>query len=140
MTAAFNPPPATHGLAVLPSAHGAAETIRRLEAALAAKGIHIFAKIDHAAGAREAGLPLRPTVLLIFGNAAVGTPLMQSNQAAGIDLPLKALVWEDEAGKAWLEYNRPAHVAERHGIRDRDVLVQTMSAGLEALARAATAP
>jgi uncharacterized protein (DUF302 family) len=127
------------GLATLRSAHGAEETARRLEAALTAKGIHVFARIDHAAGAREAGLSLRPTVVLLFGNPRAGTPLMQSNQTVGIDLPLKALVWEDEAGRCWLTYNRPDYLAARHGIADRAEAVTAMGAGLEALARAATA-
>ena len=127
------------GLVTLRSAHAADETARRLEAALAAKGIHVFARIDHAAGAREAGLALRPTLVLLFGNPRAGTPLMQSNQTVGIDLPLKALVWEDEAGQCWLTYNRPDYLAARHGIIDRTEAVTAMGAGLEALARAATA-
>ena len=80
------------------------------------------------------------TVLLIFGNAKVGTPLMQSKQTPVIDLPLEALMWEDDAGKVWLTYNRADDVARRHGIRDRDDTVKSMNTALEALARAATVP
>ena len=76
----------------------------------------MFARIDHAAGAAGMGLSLRPTELLIFGNARGGTPLMQSVQTIGIDLPLKALVWQDASGKTWLSYNDPAGLAERHGV------------------------
>jgi uncharacterized protein (DUF302 family) len=128
------------GLVTLPSSHGAAETLRRLEAVLAEKGLHVFARIDHAAAARGVGMELRPTVVVLFGNPKAGTPLMQSRQTVGIDLPLKALVWEDESGRAWLTYNDPAHLARRHGVHDRDEAVQAMAAGLEGLARAATAP
>jgi uncharacterized protein (DUF302 family) len=128
------------GLVTLPSAHDAAETTRRLEALLAEKGLQVFARIDHAEAARKAGLPLRPTLVLLFGNPVAGTPLMQSKQTAGIDLPLKALVWEDEVGRAWLTYNAPEYMARRHEIRDREETVRAMAAGLDALARAATAP
>ena len=90
------------GLATILSNFGPKETMDRLEAEIKAKGMTVFARIDHAAGAAEAGLPLRPTELLIFGSAKAGTPLMQADQAIGIDLPLKALVFEDAAGKVWL--------------------------------------
>jgi uncharacterized protein (DUF302 family) len=128
------------GLVTTPSAHSVAETVRRLEEALHEKGVHVFARIDHAEGAARAGLALRPTQVLLFGNPQFGTPLMQSNQAVGIDLPLKALVWEDEAGMAWLSYYTPESVAERHHIRDQEATVKAMRTALEALARRATAP
>jgi uncharacterized protein (DUF302 family) len=92
------------GLITLRSSHGPKDTMNRLEAELKAKGATIFARIDHTAGAAEAGLPLRPTELLIFGNAKAGTPLMQAEQAIGIDLPLKMLVWQDASGATWLAY------------------------------------
>jgi len=139
MTTPHDPHPIP-GLAMLPSAHGAPETARRLEALLAQKGLQVFARIDHAAAAAAAGLSLRPTLVLLFGDPRAGTPLMQSRQTIGIDLPLKALVWEDEAGRAWLGYNRPEYLAERHGVHDRDEAVRAMAAGLNALAHAATAP
>jgi len=104
-----------NGLTTLPSAHGVKDTVGRLEAEVKARGMMVFARIDHAAAAKEAGLSLRPTELLIFGNARGGTPLMQAVQTIGIDLPLKALAWEDAAGKVWLSYNEPAWLAARHG-------------------------
>lgn len=135
-----NPAADSRGLITLPSAHSAAQTLDRLEAALGAKGIHVFARIDHSGGALAAGLALRPTFLLLFGNPQAGTPLMQSNQTIGIDLPLKALAWEDESGRAWLTYNDPAYLAERHRIKDRGQMVEAMRAALHILAAGATAP
>jgi uncharacterized protein (DUF302 family) len=104
------------GLATILSSFGPKETMDRLEAEIKAKGMTVFARIDHAAGAAEAGLPLRPTELLIFGSAKAGTPLTQADQAIGIDLPLKALVFEDAAGKVWLSCNDPHWLAKRHGL------------------------
>ena len=109
----------------------------RLEAETKARGLAVFARIDHAAGAAQAGLALRPTELLIFGNAKGGTPLMQSSQTIGIDLPLKALVWQDTAGKTWLSYNQPSWLAKRHGAAAAPA-VEAMTALLGALARKAT--
>ena len=85
------------------------------------------------------GLPLRPTRLVIFGNPQAGTPLMQSRQTLGLDLPLRVLVWEDEAGKVWLTYHRPEYLAQRHQVLDHHEAVNALGAGLAALARAATA-
>jgi uncharacterized protein (DUF302 family) len=128
-----------NGLITLPSVHSAKETMDRLEADVKAKGLTVFARIDHAAGAKEAGMALRPTVVLIFGNAKGGTPLMQALQTTGIDLPLKALVWEDAGGKVWLSYNDPAWIAERHGDAASVSEVTGRLAGvLAALAKAAT--
>jgi uncharacterized protein (DUF302 family) len=95
------------GLTTIPSNFAPKETMDRLEAEISVRGISVFARIDHAAGAVEAGLVLRPTELLIFGNSRAGTPLMQSVQTIGIELPLKVLVWQDAAGKTWLSYNEP---------------------------------
>jgi uncharacterized protein (DUF302 family) len=106
---------ADNGLITVPSAFGVKDAIDRLESHVRSAGMTVFARVDHAAGAKEAGLALRPTLLLIFGNAKAGTPLMQSQQTIGIDLPLKVLGWEDAAGKAWLTYNDPAWLATRHG-------------------------
>src|SRR6516162_6469787 len=97
-------PPADTGLVTVPSGHDAASTVERLKALLAQKGIELFAHVDHAAGAKKVGLPLRPTRVLIFGNPLAGTPLMQSRQSIGLDLPLRVLVWEDDEGKPWLTY------------------------------------
>ena len=127
-------------LVTLPSAHGVPEIVARLKALLAQKGIEVFAHIDHAAGAGEVGLPLRPTQVLIFGNPRAGTPLMQARQTVGLDLPLRALVWEDEEGKAWLTYRRVADLAGQYRVTGRDKAVQALDDGLGALARAAAAP
>ena len=128
---------AVDGLITLPSSHGPKETMNRFEADVKAKGMTVFARIDHAAGAAAAGLPLRPTELLIFGNAKGGTPLMQSVQTIGIDLPLKALVWQDGSGKTWLSYNDPGWLAKRHG-HQVDAAVSAMAGALDAVARAST--
>jgi uncharacterized protein (DUF302 family) len=108
--------PAEHGLICLKSSFPVKETIDRLTHAVESRGLTVFCRIDHAAGAVEAGLKLRPTQVLIFGNAKGGTPLMQASQAIGIDLPLKALAWEDAAGQTWLLYNDPVWLTARHGI------------------------
>jgi len=127
------------GLVTRASHHGPKETMDRLEAEVTAKGMRVFARIDHAAGATEAGLPLRPTEVLIFGNARGGTPLMQSVQTIGIDLPLKALVWQDAAGVTWLSYNDPAWLAKRHEIgSDVAESVNRLTQALRAVAEAAT--
>jgi uncharacterized protein (DUF302 family) len=131
---------ANAGLVTLPSVHGAAETIERLKALLAKKGIQVFAHIDHAAGARTVGLALRPTQVLIFGNPKAGTPLMQSQQTIGLDLPLRVLAWEDEAGKSWLTYTAPAFLAQRHHVADRDEAIKALDAGLTAIAEEAASP
>ena len=101
---------AADGLTTIASDYGPKETMDRLEAEIKAKGMTVFARIDHAAGAAQAGLSLRPTEVLLFGNAKPGTPLMQANQTIGIDLPLKALIWQDADGKVWLSYNEPRRV------------------------------
>jgi uncharacterized protein (DUF302 family) len=114
--------------------------MNRLEAEVKAKGLTVFARIDHAAGAAAVGLPLRPTELLIFGNAKGGTPLMQSMQTIGIDLPLKALVWQDASGNTWLSYNDPNWLAKRHGLgHEVEAPISAMAAALSAIARTATA-
>jgi uncharacterized protein (DUF302 family) len=130
---------AADGLITVRSSYGSKETMERLEAEVKAKGLTVFAHIDHAAGAAAAGLPLRPTDLLIFGNARGGTPLMQQAQTIGIDLPLKVLVWQDEAGATWLSYNDPTWLAKRHGLGGNvQPTVDALSGALRALAKAAT--
>jgi uncharacterized protein (DUF302 family) len=126
------------GLTSIRSAFGPKETMDRLQAEIRAKEMTVFAQIDHAAGAAEVGLTLRPTELIIFGNARGGTPLMQSVQTVGIDLPLKALVWEDADGKTWLSYNEPSWIAQRHSIVKAEPVVSKMAAGLSAISRAVT--
>jgi uncharacterized protein (DUF302 family) len=113
--------------------------MNKLEAEVKAKGMTVFARIDHAAGAEAVGQSLRPTEVLIFGNAKAGTPLMQSGQTIGIDLPLKVLVWQDAAGTTWLSYNDPSWLAKRHGLgHEADATVNGMTAALATLAKAAT--
>src|SRR5437870_3312943 len=125
------------GLTSIRSNFGPKETMERLEAEIRAQGMKVFARIDHAAGAAEAGLKLPPTELIIFGNARGGTPLMQSVQTVGIDLPLKALVWEDASGKTWLSYNEPGWIAQRHNIANTEPVVSKMAAALSAISRKA---
>jgi uncharacterized protein (DUF302 family) len=133
------PAMADDGLTTLKSGYGPDETMDRLEAEVKARGMTVFARIDHAAGAAAVGLPLRPTRVLIFGNAKGGTPLMQSAQTIGIDLPLRALVWQDAAGDTWLSYNDPGWLAKRHGLgREVEAAVAGLSAALGAVAKAAT--
>jgi uncharacterized protein (DUF302 family) len=128
-----------NGLITIASAFSVAETIDRLAAAVVSRGLAVFARIDHAAGATEVGMPLRPTQVLIFGNPKGGTPLMQERQSAGIDLPLKALAWEDADGKVWLSTNDAAWIAQRHGLgAPSQQAVNAMAAGLAALTKAAT--
>ena len=130
---------AADGLTTLRSSYGPGDTMNRLEAEVKARGMTVFARIDHAAGATGAGLSLRPTEVLIFGNAKGGTPLMQSVQTIGIDLPLKALAWQDASGVTWLSYNDPAWLAQRHGLGSAtSTVIANMSAGLAAMAKAAT--
>ena len=127
------------GLTTIPSRFGPKETMDRLEAAVRTRGMQVFARIDHTAGAAEAGLKLAPTELLIFGNVRAGTPLMQAAQTIGIDLPLKALVWQNTAGRTWLSYHEPGWLAQRHGVGDQtSQAVEAMSAALGAVARKAT--
>jgi uncharacterized protein (DUF302 family) len=102
------------------------------------KGLTVFARIDHAAGAKEVGLPLAPTLLLIFGNARGGTPLMQAEQQVGIDLPLKLLAWQDGAGKTWLTYDDPHWIAQRHGLgQEVEPTVKALSGALAAISKQA---
>src|SRR5438552_18704098 len=126
------------GLTSTRSRLGPKETMDRLEAEIRTQGMIVFARIDHAAGAGEAGLELRPTELIIFGNARGGTPLMQSVQTVGIDLPLKALVWEDASGTTWLSFNEPSWIVQRHGVTNLEPVVSKMSAALSAMARRIT--
>jgi|SRR5262245_23499810 len=128
------------GLRTIPSQFGPKETMDRLEAQIRANDLTIFARIDHAAGAADVGLILRPTELIIFGNARGGTPLMQSMQTVGIDLPLKAVVWEDASAKTWISYNEPAWIAQRHGVLDAKDVVSKMTAVLSSLSRKAANP
>ena len=122
------------------SAHSFGETLGRLQTAMHGRGFVVFATIDHAAGAAEVGLALRPTTVLIFGNPRVGTLLMQAQQTMGLDLPLKMLTWEDGDAKVWITYEDPAALARRRGVDSLLPPIPAISAGLAALAAAATAP
>jgi uncharacterized protein (DUF302 family) len=127
------------GLVTSRSSFDPKETMERLEAEIRARGMTVFARIDHAAGAAAAALPLRPTDLLIFGAAKGGTPLMQAAQTIGIDLPLKALVWQDEDGATFVSYNDPAYLAQRHGLgAPAKPIVDAMTGVLKAIAESAT--
>jgi uncharacterized protein (DUF302 family) len=106
---------AADGLIAVKSPHNAKDTMTRLEDTVKQRGLNVFARVDHAAGALRIGKTLRPTEVLIFGNPQGGTPLMECEQTVGIDLPLKALVWEDAAGQVWVGYNDPAYLGQRHG-------------------------
>lgn len=129
----------TPGLIRRKSAHDAAETAGRFRAAAEAAGLTIFAEVDHQANALDHGLDLGPCLLLVFGNARGGTPLMQANPEAGIDLPLKALIWTDKDGATWFSWNDLRWVAERHGLGPAlQANVTALAAGLERLAGAAT--
>ena len=130
---------AEEGLITIPSAFSVRETIDRLVAFVAAHGLTVFARVDHADGAAKVGLQLRPTELLIFGQARGGTPLMQERQTSGIDLPLKALAWQDADGKVWLTCNDAAWIARRHGLGPASAdAVKAIAAGVMAAAKAAT--
>lgn len=128
------------GLVTIKSSHDVATTVSRLESALQEKGITVFARIDHAQGAQRIGRILKPTVLMIFGNPAMGTPLIERSRSIGIDLPLKALIWEDHTGEVWFTYNNPDYLARRHGITEMGELIQKMEMALSNLAQAATQP
>ena len=122
------------------SSHDMAKTTERLEAAIKSRGAAIIAKVDHAAAARANGLDLPPTLVVIFGNPKLGTPLMQSVQTAGLDLPLKVLVWQDAGGVVQVGYWMPAALGRAHGIKDRDEVLKTMTGALAAIADEAASP
>ncbi|MFZ0469953.1 MAG: DUF302 domain-containing protein [Thiogranum sp.] len=117
---------ADNGLITLKSPYSVDQTLDRFEQALKSKGMTVFTRIDHAKGAAGVDLKLRPTTVLIFGNPKIGTLLMQSQQTAGIDLPLKLLAWQDADGQVWIAYNDPGYIAERHDIKDRDPVIAKM--------------
>src|SRR5882757_7403138 len=130
---------AANGLTTIRSSYGPEETMNRFEAEVRAMGMIAFAHIDHAAGAAAVGLPLLPTELLIFGNATGGTPLMELVPTIGIDLPLKALVWQDASGITWLSYNDPNWIVKRHGLGPKvGATVSIPAAALDKMARSAT--
>jgi uncharacterized protein (DUF302 family) len=122
------------GLIDIPSNHSVDETVTKLEGILQAKGITLFALVDHSGEAAKAGMKMRPTKLLIFGNPRAGTPVMLAAPSSAIDLPLKILVWEDDQGKVWITYNSPTYLQTRHNL-PADLLQQI--AVIEPLAKTA---
>ncbi|MFZ0957116.1 MAG: DUF302 domain-containing protein [Candidatus Sulfotelmatobacter sp.] len=117
-----------NGLVQVPSSYSVDETVQRLQSTFAAKGLQVFALIDHSGEAAKVGLKMRPTKVLIFGSPKGGTPLMVAAPSLAIDLPMKALVAEDETGKVWLTYNAPEYLKERHGVPE-DLIKNLAGAG-----------
>lgn len=128
------------GLVSKKSTHSAKTTIDRLQSMLEKKGITVALRWSHSDRAKTADIELRPTELIVFGNPKLGSHLFTSNQTAGIDLPMKALAWEDAQGQVWLAYNDPVYLAKRHGIKDRAEIIDKMSAALQQLTDKAAAP
>ena len=126
------------GVIRIKSMHSVTATVDNLESALKSKGMTIFKRVSHSAGAAKVGLELRPTELMIFGNPKIDTPLMQYQQLAALDLPQKALVYEDEDGQVWFAYNDPEYIANRHNITGCDDVVGKISKALFNFSRAAT--
>jgi uncharacterized protein (DUF302 family) len=132
---------ADDGLVTIPSSFSVRETVERLIAAVTSHGLTVFARVDHGEGAAKVGMQLRPTELVIFGNPNGGTPLMQDQQTAGIDLPIKALAWEDAGGKVWLTCNDADWIAKRHGLGAASAAaVKAIAAGTAMVGKAATEP
>ena len=126
------------GIVLIKSNNSVTATIDKLETVLKNKGMTIFKRVDHTAGAEKAGLRLRPTELLIFGNPKVGTPLMLCSQTAALDLPQKALAYKDENGQVWLAYNDPAYMEKRHNIKGCEKQLQEVSKALAKFAKVVT--
>lgn len=130
---------AADGMINVKSAHSVSVTADRLESILKKKGMTVFARIDHAAGAEKAGKKLRPTELVIFGNPKVGTPLMKCSQSIAIDLPQKALIWKDADGNVWLSYNDPQHLVARHNTQGCEKVIKKVTGALAKFSGKATA-
>lgn len=127
-----------NGLITMESRRSVPDTVDGLATIVREKGLTVFARIDHAANARAAGLDLRPTEMIMFGNPQAGTPLMQNAQTAGIDLPVRVVVWQDESGKVWLSYNDPKWMARRHGIAEDAQMIAAIDAGMKLVCGYAT--
>lgn len=132
--------PEENGLISIKSNHDVKSTTDRLVSVLEKKGMTVFTRVNHTEGAKNVGKVLRPTELVIFGNPKVGTPLMQCEQSVAIDLPQKALVWQDEQGAVWFSYNDPAYIAERHNIKACQEVIAKISKALASFSLAATKP
>ena len=128
------------GLISVKSSHDVKATADRLENILNQKGMTVFIRINHSASAQKVGKKLRPTELVVFGNHKVGTPLMQCSQSVAIDLPQKALIWQDDKGQAWLTYNDPNYLAQRHGLSECTEVIKKVEKALSNFAKAATMP
>ena len=128
------------GLISVKSSHDVKVTADRLENILNQKGMTVFIRINHSAGAQKVGKKLRPTELVVFGNPKVGTPLMQCSQSVAIDLPQKALIWQDDKGQAWLTYNDQNYLAQRHGLSECTEVIKKVEKALSNFAKAATMP
>ena len=131
---------ADNGLISKKSYHDVKTTANRLENTLREKGMSVFIRINHAEGAQNVEIKLRPTEVIIFGNPKVGAPMMQCGQTIAIDLPQKALIWEDEAGQVWLSYNDPQYLARRHGITECVAVIKKIEKALSNFSNAATMP
>jgi len=131
---------AGNGLISVKSSHDVKVTADRLEDILNQKGMKVFIRINHAAGAQKVGKELRPTEVIVFGNPKVGTPLMHCSQSVAIDLPQKALIWQDDKGQVWLSYNDPNYLAGRHGLTGCTEVIKKVEKALGNFAKAATMP
>jgi len=126
------------GVIRVKSQHSVVGTVAKLESALESQGMTVFDRVSHSDGAANVGLELRPTVLVVFGNPKVGSPLMQCQQLAALDLPQKALAYEDADGQVWLAYNDPQYIARRHSVTGCDEVVNKISKALADFSKAAT--
>lgn len=126
-----------NGLVQIKSAYSVDTTAQRLADSIEVKGLKLFSRIDHAAGAQSVNQSLRPTRLLIFGNPKVGTPLMQCDRKVAIDLPQKALIWEDDTGQVWVGYNSPRYLQARHNLKDCGPLLDKIETVLHSLTTSA---
>ena len=131
---------ADNGLVNVKSRYSVKKTTDRLETVLKEKGMTIFTRINHSEGAKKVGINLPATELIIFGNPKVGSPLMKCNRTVGIDLPQKALIWEDENGQVWLSYNAPQYLAKRHDLSDCMEVIKKVEKALRNFSKAATMP
>jgi len=129
---------AENGLVIKPSSFSVAETLDRFSSMIKKKGITLFARINHAQNAEKSGLQLLPNEVIIFGKAPLGTPLMLSQPHSAIDLPLKAVAWQDEKGKVWLAYNSPSYIAKRHSIENQQQIIKKMTGALNKFSDFAT--
>lgn len=134
------PATAAEGLIQKASAHSTDQTVQRFKGILEKKGIRVFAHVNHQKNAQAVNLELNNVQVIIFGNPLLGTPLMQANPTIGIDLPMKVLIWEDAKGEVWLAYNDPSYLVGRHGIDNRQAIVEKMGKALKNMTNAATSP